>query len=187
MPGGSAEPAVFEVLLVEAKEVAEFVHEGDADFFAEGVGVTIGHVPEVMEEEDDMGGELAVAGLGVSALGAHEEAEGVGFDAGSVAAGGDFLEEDGELGGGLLEFGGEGGEGLTDFLLGEEEQVAPRGQWGERGLVGCVGRGGSVQGEGDGRVGRWGRRDSWKRRRRSLLSSKKRARSARQPTVAGLR
>ena len=60
--------------------MAEFVEEGDADFFAVDGFVAVREVPEVFEEEDDLRGDGHGHAFAVGEGFADEEAEGVGFD-----------------------------------------------------------------------------------------------------------
>ena len=77
---GLVQAPVFEIEFVEAEVVAEFVEEGDADFFAVDGFVAVGEIPEVFEEEDDLRGDGERHSFAVGEGFADEEAEGVGFD-----------------------------------------------------------------------------------------------------------
>jgi len=119
----SFQPAFFEVGFVEAEVVAEFVEVGEAGFAVEEGGVALGEVPEVVEEEEDLGREVGGGGVfGVG--GADEEAEGVGLDVvveEGVVGGG--FEDDGDGGSGLANVGREGLEGALDDAVGAEEEL----------------------------------------------------------------
>ena len=68
--------------------MAEFVAEGDADFFAVDGLVAVGEVSEVFEEEDDLRGDGEAFAVGEGC--ADEEAEVVGFAVvGEEVVGGD--------------------------------------------------------------------------------------------------
>lgn len=103
--------------------MAEFVEVGEAGFAVEEGGVALGEVPEVVEEEENLGREVGGGGVfGVG--GADEEAEGVGLDVvveEGVVGGG--FEDDGDGGGGLAEVGREGLEGALDDAVGAEEEL----------------------------------------------------------------
>ncbi len=121
---GLVQFAVGEVVFVEAEVVAEFVEEGAPYFFAVEVGVLVGVVPDIVQVENYLGGEVVCAGVGIGVGFADEEAEGVGFDLFGLYGGGwDAFVEDGDAVGFGAEGCGQGAEGVLDFLLGGGEEV----------------------------------------------------------------
>lgn len=121
---GSIQAPVFKVEFVKAEVVAQFVEEGDADFFAVDSFVAVGEVPKVFEEKDDLrwNGETFAVGKSL----ADEEAEGVGFDVvGEEVVVGDRFESDGQAVGAGLEVRREGAEGGVDFRFGDAFEINP--------------------------------------------------------------
>ena len=53
MGGSSTQPALFQVLLVPAEEMAQFVQQSRADFLAENLPDFLGKIPEVFQPETD--------------------------------------------------------------------------------------------------------------------------------------
>ena len=68
------------VVLVEAKEVAEFVEVGGADFLGKDFRVPFSEIPEVIQIENDPRRRIRGVGIGFKAAGAFEEAQEVGLE-----------------------------------------------------------------------------------------------------------
>lgn len=105
------QPAVLDLFLAPAEEVADFVQQGGADFLPENLSVAVRVVPDVFQPEPDAGSRS----LGRAFV---EIPQRVGFDAGShivgVRAG---FKKDGHGIHFLTKLAGQGGEGFMNLHL----------------------------------------------------------------------
>ena len=81
LAAGLIQPPFLQVDLVEAEVMAQFVKEGRADLFSVNGLVFVRRVPDVFEEQDDLGRKRNAARLGVGIGFSNEQAEGVRLDA----------------------------------------------------------------------------------------------------------
>ena len=81
-PGeASIEVAQGEVVLVEAKEVAQFVEIGGANLFGKDLRVSPGQVPKIPQIKEDAGRGIRGGGVGFETAGTFEKPEKVGLEA----------------------------------------------------------------------------------------------------------
>lgn len=77
--------AVSQVVFVPAEVVSKFMEKSDMHLVDEGLAILLGVIPEVAEEEQDLGGNI----VGRLAMGrADKEAENIGFEFGAEDGGG---------------------------------------------------------------------------------------------------
>ena len=65
----------YQLILIEAEEVAELVKVGGADLFGEDFWITPGKIPKIFEVENDARGGIGRDGVGLETAGSLEEAE----------------------------------------------------------------------------------------------------------------
>jgi len=120
----SIEAAQGEVVLVEAKEVAQLVEIGGANLFGKDLRVSPGQVPKISQIKEDAGRGIRGGGVGFKPAGTFEKPEKVGLEAlVENRLVGHILKEGHDGFGCGAEFGGKTGTDFFNAVRGELMQI----------------------------------------------------------------